>query len=309
MNRTIHYQINNFDADLTVGSFLRMKGFSRHILSHLKQTDHGICLNGVPVFTSCLLKPGDQLTIRIIEAASSERIEPVCLPLSIVYEDEDILAVNKPAGMPVHPSYGNYNNTLANSVAYYYQQQKIPYVFRCINRIDRDTSGLLLLAKHMLSGALLSKAMKEHRIHRTYLALVWGHPSHSSGTITVPIARSPHSILERQADPSGEPAVTHYEVLCSFEQASLVKFHLETGRTHQIRVHMKYLGHPLLGDFLYNPGNHDCPRQALHSWSLAFSHPLSEKPMSFKCPLPEDMKSFLLSHSLIKGDFSLIRQL
>src|SRR5699024_9134813 len=154
-------------------------------------------------------------------------------------------------------------------------------------------SGLLILAKHMLSAAVLSKDLKEHRIRRTYLAMTTGRLTPGEGTVRAPIGRCPHSILERQVDPLGEEAVTHYRVLVSSDQASLASFSLETGRTHQIRVHMKYLGHPLLGDFLYNPGNHDCPRQALHSCRLEFSHPISGKMLTFTCPLPDDMKACL----------------
>ena len=297
MNRTIHYSIKQESGGITVGAFLKNMGYSHHILTHLKRTDQGICIDGLPVFTSHALKPGERLTVRIVEEESSPHITPVNLPFSISYEDEDILVINKPAGMPVHPSQGNYENTLANGVAWYFQQQDTPYVFRCINRIDRETSGLLILAKHMLSGAVLSKSMKEHRISRTYLALVQGCPSQELGTIDVPIGRCPHSILERRTDPAGESAVTHYRVLASSGGASLVKLKLDTGRTHQIRVHMKHIGHPLLGDFLYNPGNRDCPRQALHSYSLAFPHPVSGEAMFFQCPLPKDLEHVLRSRS------------
>ena len=254
MNKTLHYTIKPEEAGLTVGCFLRKQGYSRHILTHLKQTEHGICLGSAPVYTSAILRSGDRLTVRIIEEHSSGQIQPAALPFPIVFEDEDILVIDKPAGMPVHPSQGNHGNTLANSAAWYFHQQGVPYVFRCINRIDRDTYGLLILAKHMLSAAVLSKDLKEHRIRRTYLAMTTGRLTPGEGTVRAPIGRCPHSILERQVDPLGEEAVTHYRVLVSSDQASLASFSLETGRTHQIRVHMKYLGHPLLGDFLYNPG-------------------------------------------------------
>src|SRR5699024_8766166 len=157
MNKTLHYTIKPEEAGLTVGCFLRKQGYSRHILTHLKQTDNGICLGSAPVYTSAILRSGDRLTVRIIEEHSSGQIQPAALPFPIVFEDEDILVIDKPAGMPVHPSQGNHGNTLANSAAWYFHQQGVPYVFRCINRIDRDTSGLLILAKHMLSAAVLSK--------------------------------------------------------------------------------------------------------------------------------------------------------
>ena len=195
--------------------------------------------------------------------------------------------------MPVHPSLGNYENTLANGVAWYFERQGIPFVFRCINRLDRDTTGLLILAKNMLSGAVLSDQMKNRNIKRTYLALVSGVPKESAGTIDQPIARVPGSVLERHVSSDGETAVTHYKVIRTFSDSSLVEFHLETGRTHQIRVHMKYLGHPLLGDFLYNPEDTRCSRQMLHSVSLAFIHPVTGEALRFDAPLPDDMAAFI----------------
>ena len=195
-------------------------------------------------------------------------IIPVPLPLDILYEDEDILVLNKPADMPVHPSAGNYENTLANGVAWYYKQQGKAFVYRCINRLDRDTTGVLVLAKNPLSGALLSAQMKQRQIRRTYLALTDGIPP-ERGTISAPVARMDASVITREVNfERGEAAVTHYERLAVSNGYALVELHLDTGRTHQIRVHMKYIGCPLPGDFLYHPVFDRIGRQALHSFQL-----------------------------------------
>ena len=194
--------------------------------------------------------------------------------------------------MPIHPSQGNYDNTLANAVAWYYQQKGETFIYRCINRLDRDTTGVLVLAKNALSAALLSKMMQQRQIHRTYLAVVEGTPP-SSGIIDAPIGRVCDSTIERQVDfANGERAITHYQLLKGNGKYSLIQLNLETGRTHQIRVHMKHIGHPLPGDFLYNPNYQDFQRQPLHSWKLEFHHPITAESLTFQASLPEDMHLF-----------------
>lgn len=211
------------------------------------------------------------------------------MPLSILYEDEDILVINKPADMPVHPSIGNYTNTLANGVAAYLDAKDEHSPFRCINRLDRDTSGALILAKNAFSAAVLSTQMRNRQIRRTYLAVVEGITP-PNGTISAPISRVDDSVIERHVDfLRGEPAVTHYERLEVKNEHSLLEIHLETGRTHQIRVHMGYIGHPLPADYLYHP-EYDCfKRQPLHSLQLEFRHPVTDKPMCLLAPVSEDM--------------------
>ena len=189
----------------------------------------------------------------------------------------------------------NYTNSLANGLAYYFEKQGIPFVFRCITRLDRDTSGLVLVAKHsvcagMLSAGLACKNDPEKGIVREYLAIVRGEVVPSQGTITAPISRKEGSIMERTVDfEKGDTAVTHYKTVKTENGHSLVSLSLETGRTHQIRIHMKYLGFPLVGDFLYNPDTEWIDRQALHSCRLSFFHPFLEKRLEFTAPLPEDM--------------------
>lgn len=305
MKRTIIYHINAEEDGLTIGQFLKRKKYSGQNLTQLKKREQGILLNSKPAYVIHKLAEGDTLTINILEEEISEKIPPVPLPVHIVYEDEDLMVLDKPADMPIHPSMKNYENSLANGLAWYFASQNIPFVFRCINRLDRDTTGLLILAKHMLSGAILSDQMKKRAIHRTYLAITEGKTD-PAGTIDSPIGRTDQSLILRQVDhENGDSACTHYLQKCWHPKTfypetlpvpqdglSLVQLQLETGRTHQIRVHMTSIGHPLIGDTLYNPETALMNRQALHSYRLAFTHPVTGVSLEFTSPLPEDMAEF-----------------
>lgn len=249
-----------------------------------------ILVNGVHYYMRQELSTGDYLQVRICETQNSEKIPPTKLPLDIVYEDEDLLVLNKPAGMPIHPSLNNYTNSIANALAYYFQSQGKPFIFRCCNRLDRDTSGLTIVSKHLVSGSILSDMTKYREVHREYLAIARGSVTPSEGTIQAPLGRKDGTIIERTVDwEHGEDAVTHYKVVKEANGHSLVSLRLETGRTHQIRIHMKYLGYPLIGDYLYNPDMEYMTRQALHSHHMEFTHPITGEHMSFTAPLPEDM--------------------
>ncbi len=290
MNRTLTYKITEQESGLRIEQYLRRNGYSRQNLTELKKMPESVLVNGIWFYLTQTLSVGDTLTIRIQETEPSKNIPPTNIPLNILYEDEDILVVNKPAGMPIHPSMNNYYYSLANACAYYYQQQNKPFIFRCTNRLDRDTSGVTVIAKHMLSSNILSSYAHNHVIERNYLAIVRGSVSPASGTITAPLSRKSGSVIERIVDfEHGEHAVTHYEVLEEKNGHSLVSLRLETGRTHQIRIHMKYLGFPLIGDYLYNPDMEFISRQALHSYRLRFAHPITGERMTFIAPLPEDM--------------------
>lgn len=254
-----------------------------------------ILLDGRWEYMRTVLKAGDTLTVHVQEEASSEKIPPVNLPLDIIYEDEDIMVINKPADMPIHPSLNNYYNSLANGLAWYFERQNKPFIFRCVNRLDRDTSGLTIIAKHILSGGILSSMVTNRVIHREYRAIVRGKVTPADGTIDAPIARVGDSIIERCVNfEKGERAVTHYRTVDYQNGHSLLSIHLETGRTHQIRVHMKHIGFPLIGDYLYNPDMEHIRRQALHSYRLQFTHPITGKSMDFVAPLPPDMESVLV---------------
>lgn len=290
MIRILNYEIHQEYAGSTVQEFLRAQGYSHSCMVQLKKTENGIQKNGVWAYAREVLKEADQLQIILKEEEESENIVPTDQPLDLVYEDEDILILNKPADTPIHPSQGNYTNSLANGVKAYYESQGIPFTFRCINRLDRDTTGLVLIAKNMLSAAVLSEAMTKRKIHRTYLAVVKGSLP-KEGRITFPIGRKEGSTIERCVmEQGGETAITNYECVKQNEKYSLAKIWLETGRTHQIRVHMNAIGYPLPGDFLYHPDFSEISRQALHSWRLEFVHPITGKAMGFEQPLPEDMK-------------------
>ena len=290
MERILTYQVTEDLSGLKINQYLRRQGYSLQNLTDLKKMNQSVLLNGEWAYLNQRLSAGDQLLIHIQEKESSEKIPPVNLPLDIVYEDEDIIVVNKPAGMPVHPSAGNYENTLANGIAWYFAEKGEDFVYRCINRLDRDTTGALILAKNPLSAAILSVQMKKRQIRRTYLALVDGVPD-VSGTIDAPIARMEGSVITREVNYlTGETAITHYERLATGTRYSLMELHLETGRTHQIRVHMKYIGHPLPGDYLYNQDYSRIQRQPLHSFQLEFIHPVTKKPMLFTAPVPDDFR-------------------
>ena len=297
MERTITYKITDSGQNIRIDSFLRKHGYSMQNLTLLKKMPESILKNGVWEYMRSLLATGDILTVHIQENECSPNISPVELPLSIIYEDEDILVVNKPAGMPIHPSLNNYENSLANGLMWYYTQQRKPFIFRCTNRLDRDTSGLTIIAKHMVSSSILSQMVREHTISREYRAIVRGSVTPPCGTIDAPLSRKPGSIIERTVDfEHGERAVTHYQVLEEKNGHSLVSLYLETGRTHQIRIHMKYLGFPLIGDYLYNPDMEFMTRQALHSYRMQFTHPITGEHLDFIAPLPEDMQVLGFDH-------------
>ncbi len=290
MERILTYPVPPLEEGLCVAQFLKKRRYSSANITDLKKMEESILINGSPAFMVARLHAGDVLTVRIRELVSSPKIPPSPIPLNIVYEDEDLLVVNKPADMPIHPSMHNYTNSLGNAAAWYFAQQNCPFVFRCINRLDHNTSGLTIIAKHLVSGSILSSMVKGREIHREYLGIVRGTLTPPSGTITAPLGRKPGSIIERTIDfENGESAVTHYQAIAVRNGHTLVRLHLETGRTHQIRIHMKYLGHPLIGDSLYNPDMEWIQRQALHSYRLCFTHPITGEAMEFTSPLPKDM--------------------
>lgn len=294
MNRTLNYRIKEDEAGLRVEQYLKRKGYSSQNLATIKRMPQSILVNGVHYYMRQTLNAGDNLTVQITEEKCSDKIPPVELPLDIVYEDEDIIVINKPAGMPIHPSLNNYYNTMANALAWYYQEQGKPFIFRCCNRLDRDTSGLTVVAKHLVSAGILSTMTSKKEVKRKYLAIASGHVTPREGTIDAPLARKEGTIIERTVDwERGERAVTHYEIVKTTKSHSLVALELETGRTHQIRIHMKHLGYPLIGDYLYHPDMTLIERQALHSHELSFRHPITGETMTFTAPLPNDMQRVL----------------
>lgn len=278
-----------------------------------------VLVNGGEVKANYKIKPRDLIKViipRSLEGMGKALAQDI--PIDIIYEDDEVIVVNKPAGMIVHPGIGNPDGTLVNALAYHFQDADLPVMPGnvadrpgLVHRIDKDTSGLLVVAKTEYAMSHLAKQFFNHSIERTYWALVWGQPDPPSGTIDVHVGRHPRIRQQQEAFPEGEsgkPAVTHYRTLESFYYVTLVECRLETGRTHQIRVHMKYLGHPLFSDHIY--GGHrilkgtvyaryarfvdrvfeDMPRQALHARTLGFVHPGTGETMRFESPLPEDFR-------------------
>ncbi|SCZ76210.1 23S rRNA pseudouridine1911/1915/1917 synthase [Pseudobutyrivibrio xylanivorans] len=296
MNRTLTYTIPTEYDGFQIDKFLKVNGYSSANITAIKKMPNNVVIDSEWVHMNRKLKAGEVLTVNISEEDSSEKIPAIEMPLDIVYEDEDIIVVNKPAGLPIHPSLNHYEDSLANGLAYYFESQGKPFIFRCANRLDKNTSGLTVIAKHLVSGNILSTMVKKREFHREYYAIVRGHLEQSEGTIDAPIGRVSDSIITRQVDfENGERAVTHYKVMDEKNGHSLISIHLETGRTHQIRVHFKYIGHPLIGDHLYNPDYEYMQRQALHSHRIQFEHPITKKVMEFVAPLPDDMSTIFSS--------------
>ena len=297
MERKLLFKISQQDTNLTIYDYLKAQGFSSQNIIDLKKMNRSILINQQWVHVNYRLNAGEELLIHIQENSSNDKIIPSNLPFPIIYEDEDIVVINKPTDMPIHPSQNNYGNTLANAAAYYYEVEKnTPFIFRCINRLDRNTTGLTILAKNMYSAGVLAGQMQRREIKRLYLAVIDGHLERKYGTIRLPIGRKSGSTIERQIDlEHGENAITHYCRLRTIGNYTLAAFQLETGRTHQIRVHMASLNTPLIGDTLYNtlPSATALPRQALHAYRISFTHPVTKEHVKFTAPIPEDILSLI----------------
>lgn len=275
----------------------RKLGVSRSLLSRLKLTEYGITINGVRAYTTAKVAEGDQVAIRM-EEEISEDILPQELPLSIVFEDDYLLVVNKPAGIIVHPTKGHYTNTLANGIVHHWQTQGERVRFRPVHRLDEDTSGLVVIAKNPYIHQQLSEQLQAGTIMKIYCAYVYGKPTPADGTVDAPIDRDPDDPHVRIVTPEGYPSVTHYKTVAVFDegQASRVRLKLETGRTHQIRVHMKHIGCPLIGDGMYGlqSGRVDewetiAGRQALHAETLGLTHPMTKEWVEWTAALPPDL--------------------
>ncbi len=307
-------------ALLRVDKFLmaRLPNVTRNRLQKAIE-DGFVRVNEEKIKSNYRVHPGDVITIALPEPPRDTEVLPENIPLNIIYEDDDLLVVNKDAGMVVHPAYQNWSGTLVNALTYHFQQlptlpgnQGRPGL---VHRIDKDTSGLLVIAKSEIAMQSLARQFFDHSIERTYLALVWGEPEPQDGTINVPLGRSQKDRRVVQAYPEGEGygrhAITHYKTLRQLRYVSLLQCRLETGRTHQIRAHMTHLGHPLFNDSMYGGDKvikgttfskykqfvENCfkimPRQALHAKSLGFKHPRSGEWVQFESELPQDFKDVL----------------
>ena len=274
----------------------RELGISTKLLKHLKFREDGILVNGVRVTVRYVLSFGEVLSLAIEDETSGEKLLPVDLPLSIAYEDNDVVVPSKSAEMPTHPSFGHYEDTVANALAYRYAEGGIPFVFRPVNRLDRNTSGLLLIARNRRAAGTLFSSMRRGEIRKLYLAILDGELPEEEGLIETYMRRTAESVIVREncgPDEGGVLARTRYRVLSRARGRTLVCAVPLTGRTHQLRVHFAGLGVPLLGDDLYGTTSELISRHALHSCALSFRQPTTGESICAVAPLPEDMRRVL----------------
>ena len=294
--REIEYTVTESDGRLTAGEIMRERlMLSSREVSSCKQFDDGVMCKGMPIRIISVLEPGEVLTVRLYEdIENGSLIIPSDEPIDIVYEDEDLILLNKKGDMVVHPSYAHYKDSLSNALAGYYKKTGQEHVMRVIGRLDRETSGLIIFAKNRHSASILSRKSERMSRRKEYLALCSGIFETKEGTVDAPIERIPGQRMIREVRDDGKRAITHYKVEKEFQDFSLVRLKLDTGRTHQIRVHMSYIGHPLLGDNLYGKeieDNKGLSRAALHACHLEFEQPITGEKLSFEAQLPEDMQN------------------
>lgn len=276
----------------SINQILKQKFKISARLQHKLITSKQIFLNGNQADSRIAPQINDVITVNLDFNEESENIIPTPIPLNIIYEDEALLILDKPAGIAVHPSISHYTDSLANGVKYYFDTIGLKRKIRPVNRLDLNTSGLIVFAKNEYVQECLIQQMQTNEFKKEYLAIVHGIFEKAQGTITLPIARKENSIIERCISENSQEAITHYEVLKTSNDLSLVHCILQTGRTHQIRVHMSAIGHSLVGDTLYGSDFSDSiTRQALHSYKISFIHPISHQIVSFTSELPDDIKS------------------
>ena len=262
---------------------------SSAVIRTAKSYPDGILLDGVHTTTADKAQKGQILSILVSDRADGALV-PAEGAVDIVYEDADLLVVNKAAGVAAHPGPGHHDDTLGNFLTDYYKNRGVPFVYRPAHRLDRNTSGLMVVARHAHAQEMLKKQLHTGNFRRTYLAVCQGAPANKEGTIDQPIGRADGSVLRREVREDGANAVTRYKVMSTKDGCSLIQLELETGRTHQIRVHMAWLGCPLVGDFLYGVEDKTLiGRTALHSWQLSLTQPLTGERIDLTAPLPEDM--------------------
>lgn len=288
-DNTLNYTIQE-NGKTVKGIMIESLNFSKRLSKKLELSDK-LYVNGKVTRLNKSVFSGDILFIEFDE--DEDEYDAIDIPIEIIYEDNDLLAVNKRAYIVVHPTKSHQNNTVANGVAYYFKQKGIKRKVRLVNRLDMNTSGIVIIAKHPYAHNELSNQMKSNEVDKYYYAIVEGIIKEDVGIINEPIARlNPEDII-RVVHPSGKECITRYTVEKRFNNMTLVKLKLETGRTHQIRVHMKHIGHPVLGDTLYGSESELIGRQALHCCEMRFTQPLTGGEITVKSPLPEDMKKII----------------
>lgn len=294
MNTAIlEYSVLPLDSGKTAEAICRKKmGISSKLLKTLKLNGK-LRINGEICRSVDTVFEGDVLTADVTENKSSGNIVPTEMKLDIIFEDEYIMVVNKPRKMSVHPSIGNFENTLANGIIHYWKSEGECHKFHAVNRIDKDTSGICVIAKNQYSHGFLSQQMKKGEFERRYLAIVKGKINPPCGVIDLPIIREENSVLKRKVSNDGKRAVTEYKTIKTNTEYSLIDVLLHTGRTHQIRVHFSHIGYPLVGDWLYGNGDKErdiAQGHLLHAYFVSFRHPKDNRKLSFCAELPKDMK-------------------
>lgn len=288
----LSYLVNN-NQYKTIKEVLKQEfEVSDRLLLRLKNAQK-IFLNQKHVSVYSPVQLGDLIYALIDFEEDNSNIVPTKMNLDILYEDDCLLIINKQSNMAIHPSHQHYTNSLSNGVKYYFDSINLKKKIRPVNRLDKDTSGIVIFAKNEYIQECLIKQMKNKKFQKEYIAIIDGSLEEKTGTISAPIARKENSIIERCVSLSGATAITYYNVLKQYPNHSLVHFSLGTGRTHQIRVHCSYIGHPISGDTLYGTSSTYITRQALHSNKITFFHPITQKKICIEVPLPTDMLLFL----------------
>ncbi len=285
----INYTIQENDKTVK-GILTENLKFSRRLSKKLEIAGK-LLLNKKPAKLNKSVFKGDVLSVKFND--EEDEYSAVNIPIEIIYEDSDMLIINKPPYIVVHPTKSHQDNTIANGVVYYFKQNGIQRKVRFVNRLDMNTSGIVIIAKNPYVHNELANQMKSNMVEKYYYAVVEGLIAQDKGTINEPIGRLNDEDIIRVVDPSGKECITHYEVKNRFRNKTLVKLKLETGRTHQIRVHMKHIGHPVLGDTLYGSESKEIGRQLLHCHEMIFTHPITGKNMTIKSELPEDMQRII----------------
>ncbi len=291
------------DSEEILGTFLRRKlDMTRHQIRQAKYRERGICVNQERAYTNRRLFPGDVVEV-LLDSPQKTSLPPCPMhpEVRILYEDGDLIAVTKPAGVVIHPSHGHYDGSLGAMIAQYYEQKALSTKIRPIGRLDKDTSGVMIFAKNQVCAARLYEQKKDGRFEKEYLAIVKGIPDPLRGTVDVPLCRDENTLMKMKTCPEGLVSRTHYTTANTGTNGALVSVTPETGRTHQIRVHMASIGHPLIGDPLYSPLDTatGISRTALHAWKCRFYQPFTGELLELTAPIPTDMLELLSQMEIV----------
>ena len=292
-NYHLTFHVTFEENGMILREFLRKQQISKTALTDIKFGGGAILVNEKEETVRHMLQTGDTVDVFFPKELPSEEMKAENIPLTILYEDKDVLLINKPSNMNSIPSREHPTGSVANALLHYYEINGIGSTVHIVTRLDRDTSGVMLIAKNRFVHHLFSLQQRQHEINRTYFAIAHGQVEGDAGTIDAPIGRKNDSIIEREVRADGQRAVTHYEVIKKANEYTFIRLTLETGRTHQIRVHLAYLGHPLVGDDLYGGKRDVISRQALHSEEITFFHPIKKETVHMEIPLPEEFNKLL----------------